>query len=331
MATNLPKLVIPVAIDTRGVDSGINGINSKLRRGGGRFGGSGGFGSGGAASGLFVGGGSDFTDILLGGAIAGRLSRGGGSARSFRSGRGVVSTYFQITGEALDKARKTRQSIESKISSYGKSGIAIERGTALDADLLDAKIEEYDVQQLRSNYYRRQQQLGKAVRRGMRKRGIASAFQDVTTLGGSISPIAGRFGLLGAAGLGLYKASQFNQTMAGTFGNISQFEGTKDYATARAFRDQYSIKPKPSIAQQFWLGAGKGSWMESGLSSFSSESERYVRSTGAALANPVSAYQSGQNPFMTFGGIPAKAALAPFGPAASLAVDIYQSMKRAFA
>jgi hypothetical protein len=327
----LPSLVVPVTIDSSGVDRGINSVNSKLRRGSGRFGGQGGFGSGGASSGLFVGGGSDLSDILLGGALASRFGRGGRASGSFKSGVGVVRRHFGMLEEMQRKASTARSNIQERINNFAKMGMSTERGSALDADLLDAKMAEYEAQMMTSNFYRREQRMGKAVRRGMRKRGIANAFNDISTLGGAISPIAGRFGMIGAAGMGLYKASQFNQTMAGQFANISQFEQSSDYGNALYFRDKYAIKQRPSMTQQFWLGAGKGSWMESGLSSFSSESERYVRGTGAMLANPANAYQSGQNPFMTFGGIPAKAALAPFSPAASLAVDIYQSMKRAFA
>jgi hypothetical protein len=325
----LPALIVPVTIDSSGVDRGINSVNNKLRRGTGRFGvgGGTGFGTGGGQSGLIIAGGgsgTDFGDILLGGAIASRLRTPTAQKPRFISGGGAVMRTANRLQSKMDKANKARANLESKIRTYGKTPSAA-------ADLLDSQMEEYELQLMTSGYYRRQQQLGKAVRRGLRKKGIRDAVSDITTIGGRLSPIAAKAGLVGAGLAGLYKASQYNQTMGGMFGGISQFEGTKDYDIARYFRDKYAIQQKPSLAQSFWLGAGKGSWMEKGLNSFSSESERYARGSGAMLANPVAAVASGNNPFMAFGGIPAKAALMPFGPAAGFAFDIYNTYKRVFA
>ena len=94
MANKTPPLVIPVVIDSTGVNKGISDINSRLRTGV-RGGGGGGGSIPGVGGGSF-GGGGGLAEAILGGAIAGgiaaRTGRGGGYGGS-AGVRGVNTVY----------------------------------------------------------------------------------------------------------------------------------------------------------------------------------------------------------------------------------------------
>ena len=94
MANKTPPLVIPVVIDSTGVNKGISDINSRLRTG--VRGGSAGGGSTPGVGGGSFGGGGGAAEAILGGAVAGGIAaRTGGGGGSASGGGGGMSPALQ--------------------------------------------------------------------------------------------------------------------------------------------------------------------------------------------------------------------------------------------
>jgi len=121
MGNKTPPLVIPVVIDSTGVDRGLNNVNNRLRRGvgGGMGGGGGGFGSGGgAALGVAAAAGGLGAGVALG-------ARGGGGGFTPTTKAASMSD-FRRTMEARSAAflrsqNKGKASYGSSFDSYGRA------------------------------------------------------------------------------------------------------------------------------------------------------------------------------------------------------------------
>lgn len=139
MAKKTPPLVIPVVVDTSGVDGNLQNLNQRLRRGGGGgVGGGGGIGGTGAG-GFGSGGNNSLLSSAVAGAAAGRASRRGfNKALTYTSGRDpqIAAMGYE---ERLSYARQSMMGriyqrmanfAANREASYARDNAALNRGRA---------------------------------------------------------------------------------------------------------------------------------------------------------------------------------------------------------
>lgn len=293
-----PPVVIPVIVDASGVDRGLADANRRLRYGargsgvgGGRGFGTGGGGAGGGGQG--GGGGSGIIGSAIAGAVAGRLASNGGGvppwvnpahSQNWAQGmaRGALSMNNPLSRGLSNLQSRVLSSMGNPVISRAPSfvhNMLFGAGNALGGMSLFAG---------------RLGAAGGAAGGGIRRIGNAA----LSRLG--ISPAFGAVGAgLGLVGLGARYASQLDERMAGRFGDLTRFEGTSYYSTARKIRRDY-LKPSPGMGNMFSLGgrsaAGGMPWYERAINGIGNFAESTMFTLGGLLSNPVGFMSQGSNP-----------------------------------
>lgn len=304
----LPSLIVPVTIDSSGVDRGINNVNNKLRRGS-RF-----SAAGGGGAGFGGGGGGSLASTLFGGLIGGAVA--------------------SSAGRRQEVEQKQQNRIE-KLAANTKKQLEYRRNNPLSRMLQNYAEKNFAIaEEVRKKYYQphlygtwegrnipmavHHQHIGKvmgarAERIGRAYAGIRGQIRGIGSdiMGAIPTSGLGKFGLAGAIGTGVVAAGSFNRRMSQRFSDLTRFEGTTDYQ--RAYQYQQAFKKPGSeldLIDQFFMGGGpKGAEVASRVSSGINTA---VRNYGQAVLDPTAALQS-KNPM--FG--------LAFGPGGQIAQAIF--------
>lgn len=273
MAKKLAPLVIPAVIDTSGIDRGVNNIRSKLSRvrGGGNVGGGGGFGSGinpypGGFGGSAVGAGM----AAAFGAAAGTrakasagipLSEGYKAVAAFSNRNevnrqtlrnfnrsSIVGGIFQ---DIADRAAAERRTTSGMARDLRREAVTLARGPFAwnDAERINQNYKKVDFLNARTDY------LSDKVKRNATRATRASKISErlaqysPSGLGAGLS-IGGAFGAAFAA-VDFMSA----RSMESRFGDITRFEGSKDYESIRRLKASSYQTPEQGRAQAFFVGA----------------------------------------------------------------------------
>lgn len=244
----LPSLIVPVTIDSSGVDRGISNVNNKLRRGSGRFGvGGGGFGTGGGN------GSTSITGMLVGSAVAGIGGYGAYKLGQFRD-----SNDKKLIGRHLREDIRRSKIMENMATNLDKRKAYVygNYSRAYGKDIKDTVSDGVDglgleQSELLSFLDRRQSRLRSIVSRGMYKSKLG-ALGPLGEIAGKLSPMALKFGIAGAAvgALGR-KMSTFDQDVAGM--SLKGFRGG-DMMQLMAMRARAKANIRGDGMSNFMLG-----------------------------------------------------------------------------
>ena len=256
MGNKTPPLVIPVVIDSTGVDRGLNNVNNRLRRGvgGGMGGGGGGFGSGGgAALGVAAAAGGFGAGAVLG-------ARGGGGGFTPTTKAASMSDFRRTMEERsaafLRSQNKGKASYGPSFDSYARGILnnfeldpVSERAEAIAGAHARVSRAAANRERLRAAATRRKfgKMLGPVGRAG------SAVGAGLGQLGGALTTARG---MLGAAGVGLSAAS----LVGGTVGFLKNMPNVADpesavgspfYGRLRQTTNYFAQQPKR-------LGLGQG-------------------------------------------------------------------------
>lgn len=288
MAKTAP-IVIPLTVDTTGVDRGLSNVRSRLSRGGGRGTGSG-FGTGGNnAYGVGNGGqgGVGIGGAIAAGVVAGRISRGGKQTLPPRFERvmfeeGTTETRRDIIKaqfRAGIRAKETRDAQKRFYTAVAQLQRRRVLRTSIDMeDQLEFEQAQTDVANTGREFVglrERERSLQRAVNRGIIKRrfGRLESYQGFIREGskyalgrlgvpefaaGRIAAGLGSVGGLAVGGVGAAVgvgalAANFRQRQAQMFSNFSQYEGTPFYGIARAQARRFGKEDQISWWDRMWL------------------------------------------------------------------------------
>lgn len=286
MAKTSP-IVIPLTVDTTGVDRGLSSVRNRLSRGGGR-GTAGGFGTGGNNSGgVGQGGGAGLGGTLAAGIIAGRIARGGAGTLPPRFDRvmfeeGTTETKRSIIKAQFNAGIRAKETRDSQKRFY--TAVAqlqrrrILRKSPDMEDQLEFEQAQRDVRNTSrefSSLKERERSLQQAVNRGIIKRRFLSldsykgtvregSKYALSRLGvpefaaGRIAAGLGSVGGLAVGGVGAAigvgaLAANFRQRQAQMFSNFQQYEGTEFYGIARAQARRFGKEDQMSWWDRMWL------------------------------------------------------------------------------
>lgn len=289
MGNKTPPLVIPVVIDSSGVNRGLNNVNSRLRQGvaGGAAGAAGGgFGTAGAAAGAALGAGAAVGIFGAGNPGGGGTTPSDGTtfrarARSSTAWwrertRGLASYGPMFTATARVRAKDAFESFDPVVE--GREAISATIGT---------------VQRLANQ---RELYRARATRRKF-ARNVRSAYEYWggnpldQSFSGMMGDISGNLGVLkrgtalglaaGAAAYGAY--ANLGQRIS----NIDNLVGSRNYGRMRqAQLRAFDQGPQPSALQNFMLGGmkiagqGKATMFEKDAASFQQGFGNLMRAGG---------------------------------------------------
>ena len=298
-------IVIPVTVDTTGVDRGLNNVRSRLTRGGGR-GTGGGFGTGGNnAYGVGQGGsGGGVLSAAVAGAVAGRAVAGKTpeemKARLVRSVRRVFGAKIQRLKETLDASKKASEMFPADDPTHQQ----IEEDIFRQTERLNERRQRYH-------------SLRKNIRIGMDRRAALRAVGNLATgrmagqfmtgalarvgvsgavagpLGAAVGPLA----LPAAAIMGGAAASRFQQSQYQRFSNFQSYEGTPYYGIARRAAMGYDKSAGISWYDKMMMrekeaGGAVSGFFESVGGAFSSAAEAFGSFLGGAKFEPPKAWSA---------------------------------------
>ncbi len=279
MANKTPPLVIPVVIDSTGVNKGISDINSRLRTGV-RGGGAGGGSTPGVGGGSF-GGGGGAAEAILGGAVAGgiaaRTGGGGGSA----SGGGMSPRLQELHNRTKEQLNIRNDNFVSRyFQRRAESNFASAQRFANQAPNRQFRMRvpggyvgpKDPYEDVANKYYEAMsahpQRLGKmqgfaakytgAMTRGPRiiGRKVAGALRnlDAASSGISIGAVAG-----GAIGLGMVGALRGGGR--GDVGELGGLVGSTDYGYLRGMQNRAPSGAPLSVMNSMKIGMAKRAGM----------------------------------------------------------------------
>jgi hypothetical protein len=236
-------IVIPVLVDTTGVDRGINNVRNRLR---GTSGSQSGFGSGGRAS-------QGVGQAGSGGGVLSAAVAGGVAGRAF-GGKGTIRDEIQRQKDYEERRGRLFRDRVARIESTVRAGKRAKEILPPDDPIHGQIGKEFDRQiESMRGMHKRMRGLYRSVFAGMDRRGTLGTMKNLLTgktAGQFMSGMLGRFGVpgalagplggaLGAAALPIGAAaigaagSNFKTRQANLFRNFEQFEGTEYYGMAR--------------------------------------------------------------------------------------------------
>jgi len=266
MGNKTPPLVIPVVIDSTGVDRGLNNVNNRLRRGvgGGMGGGGGGFGSGGgaalavaaAAGGLGAGAALARGGGVVGGTTPMVKARGllpfmGQSRARFRGGGMSPNGPFGRATAAVNEIENLYAFQTAQNENYKGFGDPFTTYAALNES--KRLIGQGRIDRLNAVRDRRAHLLGVLRRRNRREALGKMGIPSMSELGGGLMSARG---MLGAAGVGVSAAG----AVGGTVGFLKNMPSIADpesavgspfYGRLRQTTNYFAQQPKR-------LGLGQG-------------------------------------------------------------------------
>lgn len=267
MAKKLAPLVIPAVIDTSGIDKGVNSIRNKLSRvrgqgagGGGIGGGGGGFSSGITPYGLPIGGGSATAAAMAAafGAAAGSRTRQG--VGSFAKGKGNVweGQTRGFRNWAENKGMTTQSALAFKNMRARNREFT---GEAFGPFTPFTPMFEFQdaAEQAQKKYFdtmQRQQNLRRAVGRGMIKRDIYDNYIKDRTTGREKSATALATGYATLRTLEALSPRGIQSTLGDLKPFQSRAAGQYDIAQGMRNRAMTATQGNLTMGQQFLLGAG---------------------------------------------------------------------------
>ena len=300
MADKTPPLVIPLTIDTTGVDRGVSRANSRLNQiGGGAAGTQSGFGSGGAGA-LSVG-----AAAAIGGAFGSRGSFERMKAQSTwtktRGHSGFLDRMRPLGGAAGGAGQVRALFQESRDWQAGDDPInPIKRRNRMAAQVDAVFAERRKLQASRgmvglANRY-------EAFKASMPKpslEGVRGGLKGLPESG--IGAAVGGIGALSAISKMVQYAATFKQNRAAQFNDLDRFKGTEYYGLARQMRKDYTGRGEGiTPTDRFFLGGRKAA-PPGTMGGF----EAYMNLAGAAVHGAVEYIGSGLNyvpPFNMFMG-----------------------------
>ena len=259
MANKTPPLVIPVVIDSTGVDKGLSNVGSRLRRG------VSGTGAGGGSGGGFGAGGA-LAAAALGAGVAAAAGRGVGGLSGFNKpttkfGMGYSSTNTaNLPSNMIDKIRRSTlvgRHMVGAADTLLKYRTAFQvMGQQTNDPLLSGlfgsagNLMHYG----RTNLLRGATAVGMQARNA-RRAGIAKPYNAMVSGVESLLSLRGALGATGvvaAGAAGLRFAQNFRQNTS----DISNLVGSPLYGQMRGVQlRNYQSGPQPTLLQNF-LGGG---------------------------------------------------------------------------
>ena len=313
-------IVIPVTVDTTGVDRGMSNVRSRLGRGGGR-GTGGGFGTGGNNSNGVGQGGSGGGAIsaavagaVAGRAVAGRRGGGGGSfvsemsmRREFYRKLDVRQSMFDPTSSADAGSRylelelaKNRLKANSEARARARrqerltfEGYATQRREVLDR--LEAR-RQAKLDRAKEDFFRGKLGLREAAKYGLSRLGVPEFAAGRIAMGATGATALGGLGI-GAAIVGGAAASRFQQAQYQRFSNFQSYEGTPYYGIARRAAMGYDKSAGISWYDKMMMrekeaGGAVSGFFESVGGAFSSAAEAFGSFLGGAKFEPPKAWSA---------------------------------------
>ena len=298
-------IVIPVTVDTTGVDRGLNNVRSRLTRGGGR-GTGGGFGTGGNnAYGVGQGGsGGGVLSAALAGAVAGRAVAGRTPEEIKVRQRESVKRVFGDKIESFQKSLNARRRAAKMFPADDPIHQQIEADLEEQGQVLTERVERY-------RGLRRNVKIGMDRRAALRAVGnlatgrmagqfMTGALARVGVSGAVAGPLGAAVGPLAlpaAAIMGGAAASRFQQSQYQRFSNFQSYEGTPYYGIARRAAMGYDKSAGISWYDKMMMrekeaGGAVSGFFESVGGAFSSAAEAFGSFLGGAKFEPPKAWSA---------------------------------------
>lgn len=261
MANKTPPLVIPVVIDSTGVDKGLSNVGSRLRRG------VSGTGSGGGAGGGFGAGGA-LAAAALGAGVAAAAGRGvGGFNRpTTRFGMGYSSTNAaNLSSNMIEKIRRSTLVGRHMVGAADtllkyRTTFQVMRQQTSDPLLGGLYGSAQNLMHYgRTNLLRGATAVGLQARNARRIGGRLTSGQGLTGLASNaLDTLKSARGVIGlgsvaAAGLG---AMRFAQNFRQNTSDISNLEGSPLYGMMRQVQKRnFQSGPQPTFLQSMLTGS----------------------------------------------------------------------------
>jgi hypothetical protein len=271
MANKTPPLVIPVVIDSTGVNKGISDINSRLRTGV-RGGGAGGGSTPGVGGGSF-GGGGGAAEAILGGAVAGGVAArtgGGGASNSAVKVQGRTTLFGKATpsfkrDEAFTRGPYGRAAgafydIKNATSAYAawekSNAPGVMNTYETSPGVFGTPTSPYEIKREFHDQRKRRGKMFSAVASSQRRGAFGRALRnlDAASSGISLGAVAG-----GAIGLGMVSALRGGGR--GDVGELAGLVGSRDYGYLRGMQNRAPSGAPLSVMNSMKLGMAKRAGM----------------------------------------------------------------------
>jgi len=275
MAKKVSTLVVPVKLDTSGMNAGLNEMKSKMSRVRGSGGGGGGGAMGGSAPGFAsgvvpfgVGGGSSSAAAAMAAAFGASMGRGSGGVADMSKAERVAYNSQTKLGEVFQQIANFNQ---AKISSYGAANAKIKDMINSGAYTVSKRTPRTPAEIATQNYriaqneeFARQKRSNQAqIQKNVRSK---ARFQKFATKATEFAEGMDEYGnLTSGIGAGLVAGERLlkaisPQGIAQTMSDLRPFEtrkaGQYDIAQGMRSRAQTATEGNLTMGQQFLLGAG---------------------------------------------------------------------------